>query len=90
MLNGMAIRIRRRAKPEPTNVVLGTYAFPSRTVKVVLTEGERIRWICDCEEFGRWTAFRDPPWCKHIAKAAARRSIERLARRVAIPRTNEQ
>jgi hypothetical protein len=29
-------------------------------------------------------------WCKHIAKAAARRSIERLTRRVAVPRGVER
>lgn len=66
--------------------MLGTYTFPSRTVRVLQTEDERIQWTCDCEKFRRQLAHREPLWCKHIAKAAARRSIERLTRRVAVPR----
>jgi hypothetical protein len=52
---------------------------------VVLTQDDRIQWICDCEKFQRWTSHKEPLWCKHIAKAAARRSIERFTRRVALP-----
>ncbi len=85
----MAIRFRRRPAPLAPLAVLATYHFPSRTVQVVLTQDERIQWICDCEKFRRWTAHKEPPWCKHIAKAAARRSIERLTRRVAVPRNLE-
>jgi len=85
----MALRIRRRSRVESPVTVLGTYAFPSRTVQVVLTEDARIQWICDCEKFRRWKAHKEPPWCKHIAKAAARRSIERLTRRVNVPRSLE-
>ena len=82
----MPLRLRRRFKPRPKVEVLGTYSFPTRTVKVVQTEDDRIQWICDCEKFQRWTAHKEPLWCKHIAKAAARRSIERFTRRVALPR----
>jgi hypothetical protein len=79
----MALRFpRRRVNPEPE--VLGTYSFPSRTVRVLQTEDERIQWTCDCEKFRRQLNYREPLWCKHIAKAAARRSIERLTRRVAV------
>lgn len=85
----MALRIRRRLKPHSPVAVLGTYTFPTRTVQVVLTEDDRVQWICDCEKFQRWTAHKEPLWCKHIAKAAARRSIERLTRRVAVPRNLE-
>jgi hypothetical protein len=85
----MALRFpRRRVNPEPA--VLGTYSFPSRTVRVLQTEDERILWTCDCEKFRRQLAHREPLWCKHIAKAAARRSIERLTRRVAVPRGAER
>jgi hypothetical protein len=84
----MALRLRRRF-PHPPAAVLGTYTFTTRTVKVVLTEDDRIQWICDCEKFRRWTTHKEPLWCKHIAKAAARRSIERLTRRVAVPRNSE-
>ena len=86
MLTPMPLRLRRRPKIQPPLAVLGTYSFPTRTVQVVLMEDERIQWICDCEKFRRWSTRKDPPWCKHIAKAAARRSIERLTRRVGVPR----
>ena len=82
----MAIRLRRR---QPQNEVLGTYSFPSRTVRVLKTQDDRILWTCDCDKFRRQTEQREPLWCKHIAKAAARRSLERLTRRVALPRGRE-
>lgn len=83
----MAIRFRRR--PNGANEVLGTYAFTSRTVQVVKTPDDRILWTCDCEKFRRQGQQREPLWCKHIAKAAARRSLERMTRRVAVGRNLE-
>jgi hypothetical protein len=80
----MALRFPRRSNPRGEAAVLGTYTFPSRTVQILQTQDERIQWTCDCEKFRRQTANREPLWCKHIAKAAARRSIERLTRRVAV------
>lgn len=80
----MAIRFRRRR--EAANEVLGTYSFPSRTVQVLKTGDDRILWTCDCDKFRRQVKHREPLWCKHIAKAAARRSLERLTRRVAVAR----
>jgi hypothetical protein len=80
----MAIRFRRRR--EARNEVLGTYSFPSRTVQVLKTQDDRILWTCDCDKFRRQDGQREPLWCKHIAKAAARRSLERLTRRVAVNR----
>jgi hypothetical protein len=80
----MAIRFRRR--PEARNEVLGTYSFPSRTVQVLRPPEDRILWTCDCEKFRRQQDAREPLWCKHIAKAAARRSLERLTRRVSVTR----
>ena len=83
----MAIRFRRRR--EAQNEVLGTYSFPSRTVQVLRTQEDRILWTCDCDKFHRQATQREPLWCKHIAKAAARRSLERLTRRVAGSRALE-
>ena len=83
----MAIRFRRRR--EAQNEVLGTYSFTSRTVQVLKTENDRILWTCDCDKFRRQSGQREPLWCKHIAKAAARRSLERLTRRVSVGRTLE-
>jgi hypothetical protein len=83
----MAIRFRRRR--EVPNEVIGTYSFSSRTVQVLKTQDDRILWTCDCDKFRRQGGQREPLWCKHIAKAAARRSLERLTRRVAIARGPE-
>jgi len=80
----MAIRFRRR--PNRENEVLGTYSFTSRTVQVLRTQDDRILWTCDCDKFRRQPEQREPLWCKHIAKAAARRSLERMTRRVAVGR----
>jgi hypothetical protein len=84
----MAIRIRRRKPAE--NEVLSTYSFTSRTVQVLRTGDDRILWTCDCDKFRRQEGQREPLWCKHIAKAAARRSLERLTRRVAIGRNGDR
>jgi hypothetical protein len=81
------MRFRRKSRTPVT--VLGTYNFTTRTVKVVQTDDDRIEWQCDCDKFQRWNGHKEPLWCKHIAKAAARRSIERLTRRVAVPRNLE-
>jgi hypothetical protein len=83
----VAIRLRR---PKPVeNEVLGTYSFTSRTVQVLRTQDDHILWTCDCDKFRRQAGQREPLWCKHIAKAAARRSLERLSRRVATGRSVE-
>jgi len=82
--------MRFRQRREPHNEVLGTYTFPSRTVQVLRTEDDRILWICDCDKFRRQNGYREPLWCKHIAKAAARRSLERLTRRVALNRVLQE
>ena len=66
--------------------MLGVYTFPSRTVRVLRTQDDRILCTCDCDRFRRQSEQREPLWCKHIAKAAARRSLERMTRRVAVGR----
>jgi hypothetical protein len=81
----MALRLRFRSDPRREAEVLGTYSFPNRTVQVLLTADEHIEWVCDCEKFRRQGTRGAPLWCKHIAKAAARRSLERFTRRVALP-----
>ena len=86
----MALRFRKKRRADAEPAVLGTYTFPSRTVQILQTQDERIQWTCDCEKFRRQVAQREPLWCKHIAKAAARRSIERLTRRVAVQRGSDR
>jgi len=84
----MIVRFRRR--PDTHNEVLGTYSFSSRTVQVLKTQDDRILWTCDCDRFRHQDGQREPLWCKHIAKAAARRSLERLTRRVSVARGLER
>jgi len=84
----VAIRLRRHKPVE--NEVLGTYSFTSRTVRVLKTQDDHILWTCDCDKFRRQAGQREPLWCKHIAKAAARRSLERLSRRVVVTRSAER
>jgi hypothetical protein len=82
----MPFRLPKRLARGNDATVLGTYSFASRTVQVLRTSDERIEWTCDCEKFRRQGGRGTPLWCKHIAKAAARRSLERLtARRVGLP-----
>lgn len=79
----MPFRLAKRQARRGDVTVLGTYYFSSRTVQVLRTTDERIEWTCDCERFRRQGQRDTPLWCKHIAKAAARRSLERLtARRI--------
>ncbi len=83
MLSPMPFRLAKRQARRGSATVLGTYHFSSRTVQVLRTGDEHIVWTCDCERFSRQGQRETPLWCKHIAKAAARRSLERLtARRI--------
>jgi len=85
MLQLMPFRLPKRQSRRGDATVLGTYVFSSRTVQVLRTSEERIEWTCDCERFRRQGPRETPLWCKHIAKAAARRSLERLtARRIGL------
>ena len=81
MLRPMPFRLPKRQGRRDDTTVLGTYLFSSRTVQVLRTSDERIQWTCDCERFRRQGQRVTPLWCKHIAKAAARRSLERLTAR---------
>ena len=81
MLQLMPFRLPMRRGPRGDATVLGTYFLSSRTVQVLRTGDERIQWTCDCERFRRQGQRETPLWCKHIAKAAARRSLERLTAR---------
>jgi hypothetical protein len=78
-------KIRRSAR-RPDDIVLATHvtATMHRTIRLVESPDGRVRWTCDCDDYRRSEGRRIEPWCKHVAKAAARRSIERmvLARRV--------
>ena len=85
MLELMSFRLPKRPVRSGDATVLGTYFFSSRTVQVLRTSDEHIEWTCDCERFRRQERRGTPLWCKHIAKAAARRSLERLTSRRVSP-----
>jgi hypothetical protein len=78
---------RRPAAAEPV-AVIATYPFSRRTAQMVLLKDGRVRWICDCETALRSARGDLPPWCKHIEKASARRSVERLFGERQIRRTS--
>jgi hypothetical protein len=82
MLIWLRIRLGRGLWKEAK--VLGTYRFPSGTAQVLQTADRRLHWTCDCEIFRRQGGHRQPVWCQHIDRAAARRSLDRLTRRVAL------
>ena len=68
---------RRRPAEEPITIV-ATYPFSRRTAQMLLLSDGRVRWTCDCDTAVRSTRRNLPPWCKHIEKASAKRSVERL------------
>ena len=79
----MSFRLPKLQGRRGDATVLGKYSFSNRTVQVLRTSDEHIVWTCDCERFRRQGQRETSLWCKHIAKAAARRSLERLtARRI--------
>jgi hypothetical protein len=82
MLMWLRIRLGRGLRKDAK--VLGTYRFPTGTVQVLQTTDRQLHWTCDCEIFTRQGAHREPVWCQHIDRAAARRSLERLTRRAAL------
>ena len=67
----------RLAQPQ-TSVSLSKYKVGQRTVELLqLTDGH-IHWVCNCEDYTTSAASPRGAWCKHVAKASAIRSIERL------------
>jgi hypothetical protein len=77
----MRLRLFRRRPVEETGTVIATYPFTRRTAQMLLLKDGRVRWTCDCEAAQRATARNLTPWCKHIEKAAAKRSVDRLVSR---------
>ena len=76
----MRLRLFRRRPVEEIGTVIATYPFTRRTAQMLLLKDGRVRWTCDCETAQRATTRNLTPWCKHIEKAAAKRSVDRLFR----------
>jgi hypothetical protein len=73
------MRIRRRLRARNTRESsISQYGIGQRVVELVLWSDGHARWECNCERYRASVTAAQGPWCKHVAKAAAIRSIERL------------
>ncbi len=76
--------------PHPQSAVataLSTYRVGQRTVQLFELADGHIRWVCNCEDYAASAGSAHGAWCKHVAKASAIRSIERLTGARAIGRS---
>ena len=76
----MRLRLFRRRPVQESGTVIATYPFTRRTAQMLLLKDGRVRWTCDCDTAQRSVSRGLTPWCKHIEKAAAKRSVDRLFR----------
>ena len=76
------------SSPQPQRLqLLSSYRIGQRTVDYVLLGDGSTRWVCDCEDYQTSCNCPQGAWCKHVAKAAAIRSIERLTGERVVVRT---
>ena len=73
----MKLSRARLAQPAPETPI-SQYGIGQRIVELVRASDGHTRWICNCERYRASLGAAQGPWCKHVAKAAAIRSIERL------------
>jgi hypothetical protein len=57
---------------------LSTYQVGQRTVQLFELSDGHIQWVCNCDDYAASAGSAQGAWCKHVAKASAIRSIERL------------
>ncbi len=57
---------------------LSTYPVGQRTVQLFQLADGHIQWVCNCDDYAASAGSAQGAWCKHVAKASAIRSIERL------------
>ena len=67
-----------RLQPRRSATALSTYQVGQRTVQLFQLADGHIQWVCNCEDYAASAGSAQGPWCKHVAKASAIRSIERL------------
>src|SRR5580698_9489559 len=58
--------------------LLSTYQVGQRTVQLFQLANGHIQWVCNCDDYAASAGYAQGAWCKHVAKASAIRSIERL------------
>ena len=66
---------------------LCTYQVGQRTVQLFELANGHIQWVCNCDDYAASAGFAQGAWCKHVAKASAIRSIERLTGARAVGRS---
>ena len=57
---------------------LCSYQVGQRTVQLFELGNGHIQWVCNCDDYAASAGYAQGAWCKHVAKASAIRSIERL------------
>ena len=83
------MRIRRRPSARYTREsAISQYGIGQRIVELVLWSDGHARWECNCDRYRASATAAQGPWCKHVAKAAAIRSIERLTGERVISRSS--
>jgi hypothetical protein len=85
----MRLARRRRDQRKPESPI-SQYGIGQRVVELVLWSDGRARWACTCERYRSSLEAAQGPWCKHVATAAAIRSIERLTGERVISRAHVQ
>jgi hypothetical protein len=66
---------------------LSTYQVGPRTVQLFRLADGHVQWVCNCEDYAASAGIAQGAWCKHVAKASAIRSIERLTGARAVGRS---
>jgi hypothetical protein len=74
LLKASAARLLRRQSASPLSI----YQVGQRTVQLFQLANGHIQWVCNCEDYAASAGLAQGAWCKHVAKASAIRSIERL------------
>ena len=67
-----------RLQRHQSSTALSTYQVGQRTVQLFELGDGHIQWVCNCDDYSASAGSAQGAWCKHVAKASAIRSIERL------------
>jgi hypothetical protein len=70
--------------------LLSTYQVGQRSVQLFQLADGHIQWVCNCDDYAASAGFAQGAWCKHVAKASAIRSIERLTGARVVGRSRAQ
>jgi len=76
--------------PRQCAVALSAYQVGQRTVQLFQLADGRIQWVCNCDDYAGSAGCAQGAWCKHVAKASAIRSIERLTGARVVGRSRAQ